>query len=111
MALKTPLAGWAVGMVLGLSMLYNIANPLVDKEHFAGSQWALNRWGFDTDVTVYVGLIAVAANLLVAAVVTLVLRAMKAPAGEDVTYEADYHVEAGDPDVDEIPADTGAAAR
>ena len=105
------LAGWAVGMVLGLSMLYNIANPLVDKEHFAGSQWALNRWGFDTDVTVYVGLIAVAANLLVAAVVTLVLRAMKAPAGEDVTYEADYHVEAGDPDVDEIPADTGAAAR
>ena len=105
------LAGWAVGMVLGMSMLYNIANPLVDKEHFAGSQWALSRWGVDTDVTVYVGLIAVAANLLVAAVVTLVLRAMKVPVGEDVTHETDYHVEAGDPDVEEIPADTGAATR
>jgi SSS family solute:Na+ symporter len=105
------LAGWAVGLVLGLSMLYRIANPLVGKEHFAGSQWALSRWGFDTDVTVYVGLIAVAANLLVAAVGTYVLRAMKAPAGEDVTQETDYHVEAGDPAVDEMPADTGAVAR
>jgi SSS family solute:Na+ symporter len=92
-------------------MLYRIANPLVGKEHFAGSQWALSRWGVDTDVTVYVGLIAVAANLLVAAVGTVVLRAMKAPAGDDVTHETDYHVEAGDPAVDEMPADTGATAR
>jgi SSS family solute:Na+ symporter len=101
------LAGWAVGMVLGLSMLYNIANPLVGKEHFAGSQWALSRWGVDTDVTMYVGLIAVAANLLVAVVATAVLRATKAPVGEDVTHETDYHVEAGDPGVEEMPADEG----
>jgi len=98
-------------MVLGLTMLYNIANPLVGKEHFAGSQWALTRRGIDTDVTVYVGLIAVAANLLVAAIGTMVLRAMKAPAGQDVTSETDYHVEAGDPAVQEMPADTGAIAR
>ena len=101
------LAGWAVGMVLGLSMLYNIANPLVGKEHFAGSQWALSRWGVDTDVTMYVGLIAVAANLLVAVVATAALRATKAPVGEDVTHETDYHVEAGDPGVEEMPADEG----
>ena len=103
------LAGWAVGMVLGLSMLYNIANPLVGKDHFAGSQWALNRWGFDTDVTMYVGLIAVAANLLVAVVATAVLRATKAPVGEDVTHETDYHVEAGDPGVEEMAADESEA--
>jgi solute:Na+ symporter, SSS family len=101
------LAGWAVGMVLGLSMLYNIANPLVGKSHFAGSQWALNRWGVDTEVTVYVGLIAVAANLLVAVVVTAVLRAVRAPVGEDVTHETDYHVEAGDPGVEQMTADEG----
>jgi SSS family solute:Na+ symporter len=100
-------AGWAVGMVLGLSMLYNIANPLVGKDHFAGSQWALNRWGLDTDVTMYVGLIAVAANLLVAVVGTAVLRAAKAPVGVDVTHETDYHVEAGDPGVEHMTADEG----
>ena len=99
------LAGWAVGMVLGLSMLYKIANPLVGKEHFAGSQWALSRWGIDTDTTMYVGLIAVAANLLVAAVVTVVLRAANTPVGEDVTHETDYHVEAGDPGVERMTAD------
>src|SRR5829696_589637 len=103
------IAGWAVGMVLGLSMLYNIANPLVGKEHFAGSQWALNRWGVDTDVTMYVGLIAVAANLLVALVGTAVLRAAKVPVGVDVTHETDYHVEAGDPGVEQMTADEGEA--
>jgi SSS family solute:Na+ symporter len=101
------LAGWAVGLVMGLWMLYDIANPLLGKEHFAGSQWALSRWGFDTTYTMYVGLLAVAANALVTVVLTFVLRAMKAPMGEDRTDETDYHVEAGDPGVRAEPATAG----
>jgi SSS family solute:Na+ symporter len=83
-------------MTLGLGMLYKIANPLAGKEHFGGSQWALSRWGFDTKYTVYVGILAVLVNALVAVVLTVVFRAAKAPAGDDVTSEEDYHVEAGD---------------
>jgi SSS family solute:Na+ symporter len=93
------LAGWAAGLVAGLWMLYDNANPLIGKAHFAGSQWALSRWGLDTTKTVYVGILAVAINILVAAVLTVVLRAANAPAGEDATADTDYHVEAGDPDV------------
>jgi SSS family solute:Na+ symporter len=93
------LAGWAAGLIAGLWMLYDNANPLIGKAHFAGSQWALSRWSLDTTKTVYVGILAVAINILVAAVFTVVLRAVKAPAGEDATADSDYHVEAGDPDV------------
>jgi SSS family solute:Na+ symporter len=93
------LAGWAAGLIAGLWMLYDNANPLIGKAHFAGSQWALSRWGLDTTKTVYVGILAVAINILVAAVLTVILRAVDAPAGEDATAEADYHVEAGDAEV------------
>ena len=93
------LAGWAAGMLAGLWMLYDNANPLTGKAHFAGSQWALSRWGLDTTYTVYVGLLAVAVNAIVTVVLTVVMRAAKAPYGEDVTDESDYHVEAGDPGV------------
>jgi len=105
------LAGWAVGLLMGLWMLYDIANPLTGKAHFAGSQWALSRWGFDTSYTMYVGLLTVAANALVTVVLTLVLRAMKAPTGDDTTDESDYHVEAGDPGVrvEAATADQGTA--
>src|SRR4051794_18792491 len=93
------LAGWAAGLIAGLWMLYDIANPLTGKAHFAGSQWALSRWGLDTTKTMYVGILAVAINILVAVVLTVLFRAVKAPAGEDATADADYHVEAGDPGV------------
>jgi SSS family solute:Na+ symporter len=101
------LAGWAAGLITGLWMLYDIANPLTGKAHFAGSQWALSRWGFDTTRTMYVGILAVAINILVAAVLSVVFRAAKAPAGEDATADTDYHVEAGDPGVSATPVSSG----
>jgi SSS family solute:Na+ symporter len=101
------LAGWAAGMLAGLWMLYDIANPLTGKSHFAGSQWAMSRWGFDTSYTVYVGLLAVLINAAVTVVLTLVFRAAKAPYGEDLTEEEDYHVEAGDPGVAAEPVTSG----
>src|SRR4051794_35960307 len=104
------LAGWAAGMLAGFWMLYDIANPLTGKQHFAGSQWALSRWGFDTKYTVYVGILAVAINAAVCLVVSAVLRAAKAPDTPDATVEADYHVEAGDPGVTAAEAEAGETA-
>jgi SSS family solute:Na+ symporter len=47
-----------------------------------------------TDTKVYIAGTALVINLLVAVVVTLVLRAVKAPAGTDETEPGDYHADA-----------------
>ncbi len=101
------LAGWAVGLSAGLLMLYNTANPLREKEHFGGPLYPLRELGIDSDSVIYTGLIAVLANLAVVVIGTLLLRAVKVPAGVDATHESDYHVEAGDPAVDVTAADSG----
>jgi len=98
------LAGWALGMAAGLYMLYDTPNPNTGKEHFGGAQYALSKLGIDTDVTVYTGLLALALNLIVAAVVTMIVRATKGPELEDRTRPDDYEVEAGDPGVEPLPA-------
>jgi SSS family solute:Na+ symporter len=98
------IAGWAVGMVVAVKLLYDIpkkdpATGEIIKAHFGGSGYALANFGLDTDVSLWVGMIAIAANLLVAVVLTVVLRALKIPAGVDATRRADYFAEAGDPEV------------
>jgi SSS family solute:Na+ symporter len=99
------LAGWAVGMIAGLYMVYDTPNPATGKTHFGGSSYALTNFGFDTKVAVYTGIIALIANLLVAIVGTVLLRALHAPEPPDSTRSADYEVEAGDPGVEPLPAD------
>jgi SSS family solute:Na+ symporter len=101
------LAGWAVGLTVGMWMLYVTDNPLTGKEHFAGALFKWSKLGLDTDSTIYTGLVALVVNLVVAAAATAVLRAMNMPYGRDATAEADYHVEAGDPGVGAMPSDTG----
>ncbi len=100
-------AGWVVGMVAGLWMVYEIPklNPdgTVARAHFGGSSFALSKFGFDTKVTVYAGLLAVLLNLLVVVVVTAILRAMKVPDGVDGTAEADYTAEREDPTFRDLP--------
>ena len=51
----------------------------------------------------YIALTAFVLNVVVAAVLTLVLRAAKAPAGVDATQPADYFADAGDPRVAPMP--------
>jgi solute:Na+ symporter, SSS family len=98
------LAGWAVGMASGLWMLYVTPNPATGKKHFGATQWALSHLGFDTKTTIYPGVVALALNVLVAVVLTLLFRRMSLPEGVDSTKEPDYHVEAGDPGVaEELP--------
>jgi solute:Na+ symporter, SSS family len=101
------IAGWCAGMAAGLLMLYNIPrlgpDGTVVREHFGGSSFTLSRLGLDTASSVYAGLLALLANLLVAAAVTLVLRAAKVDDGVDGTAEADYTAEREDPTFRELP--------
>jgi SSS family solute:Na+ symporter len=91
------IAGWVAGMSLGIWMLYDIANPTTGRKHFGGSAFPLSDFGFDTKLTIYVGFVAVAVNVLVAVIVTLILRATKTPAGVDGTTPDDYFADEGDP--------------
>jgi SSS family solute:Na+ symporter len=100
-------AGWFAGMAAGILMLYNIPRLAPDgsviREHFGGSSFALTKLGLDAQSSVYAGFLALLANLLVAAVVTLVLRAMKVDDGVDGTAETDYTAEREDPTVRDLP--------
>lgn len=91
------IVGWAVGMGLGMWMLYQVASPT--RKHFGGSAFPLSEFGFDTTRTIYVGIVAVAVNLAVAALVTLALRAAKVDEGVDGTEPDDYFADEGDPRV------------
>jgi SSS family solute:Na+ symporter len=91
------IAGWFAGMGLGLWMLYEIPNAATKRAHFGGSAFPLSKFGFDTPKTIYVGFVAVAVNLLIAVIVTLILRAAKTPEGVDGTEQSDYFADEGDP--------------
>jgi solute:Na+ symporter, SSS family len=97
-------AGWAVGLVWGLSMLYGIPNPAGGKRHFGGSALALNELSIlgwhpfaGSPTQIYVGFIVLIGNLVVAALVTTVLRQMRVFNGTDETEEQDYHADEGSP--------------
>ncbi|MEV7625636.1 monocarboxylate uptake permease MctP [Actinoplanes sp. NPDC089786] len=91
------IAGWAAGMGLGFWMLWQIPNLATKRAHFGGSAFPLSDFGFDTKKTIYVGFVTVLVNLLVAVVVTLILRAAKTPDGVDSTTADDYFADEGDP--------------
>jgi SSS family solute:Na+ symporter len=84
------IAGWAAGMLVGLSMLYTTENAGNGHKHFGGSLYKLSDLGWDTDKTIYPGFAAVLVNLAVVVLGTLVLRALKARNGVDETSPADY---------------------
>ncbi len=101
------IAGWFAGMIAGIVMLYNIPRlgpgGVVVREHFGGSSFALSKLGLDTTFTVYTGLLALAANLLVTVLVTLALRAAKVDDGIDGTADSDYTAQREDPTFRELP--------
>ncbi|MET3805277.1 SSS family solute:Na+ symporter [Nakamurella sp. UYEF19] len=106
------IAGWAVGMAWGLYLLYTIPNPANGKLHFGGSALQLGQLSLfgwhpfgGSAFQIYVGVVALAANLVVVVVVTLVLRALKIKDGEDDTVGADYHVDEGDAGLRKVAAD------
>jgi SSS family solute:Na+ symporter len=94
------LVGWAAGMIYGTVMAYRQEVPntkitLVDgvpklavngTRHFGSP---LASFPF-TDTKVYIAVTAVLINILIAVVLTLVFRAVKAPEGVDATQPEDY---------------------
>lgn len=87
-------AGWAVGMAWGTWLAYGVASP--EQDHFGGP--LVNFPG--TETKVYIALLAFGLNLLVAVVLTVVLRALDVDEGVDQTRAQDYHVDAGDEGVE-----------
>jgi SSS family solute:Na+ symporter len=79
-------AGWLVGMGLSVYMLY--VTKSLTAHHFGSASFALSTWGFHTKMTIWTGLVGVAANLVVAAVLTPLLAWL--PRGRDETTPGDY---------------------
>jgi solute:Na+ symporter, SSS family len=95
------LAGWAVGMLYGTIAAYGQSSAAT--RHFGASTSAF----FGHGNKIYIGVTALVLNLLVAAVLTLIFRAMRAPEGVDATSPDDYYAEEGDPRVEPIRELTG----
>jgi SSS family solute:Na+ symporter len=97
------IAGWVVGMGWGVYLLYTIP-AASGKGHFGGSALALGKlslfgwhpFGTST-VQIYVGVVVLIANLLVAIVATVIVRALGRPGGVDETTSADYQGDAPEP--------------
>jgi solute:Na+ symporter, SSS family len=88
------ISGLVAGLVVGIGMLYQIPNPNNGKLHFGGSAYKLSEIGFDSEKQIYVGFVAVIANILVAVLVTALLRRTSAPPmTDDATSPEDYFVD------------------
>jgi SSS family solute:Na+ symporter len=84
------LGGWAAGMAYGTWKAYQQSSPT--QGHFGGNSAnipGIGRLG-------YIGLTAFVLNIGLAVVLTVALRAVKAPEGVDETASGDYLVEAVD---------------
>jgi SSS family solute:Na+ symporter len=88
------LVGWAVGMVYGTVKAYQVINPATGK-HFGGSLASMPVIG---DLG-YIALTSFVLNVVVAVVLTLVLRAAKVSNGTDQTTSYDYFADQDDPTV------------
>src|SRR6478609_7014235 len=85
------LLGWAVGMAFGTIVAYGYCT-LCTTRPFGNSLAVvpfLGRAG-------YIGLTALAINILVVVLATLVFRALKVSNGTDITVESDYFADIGD---------------
>lgn len=91
------LAGWAVGLAWGLSMMFSVPNlttgaGLGDPALELGKLSILGWVPFaGSQVQIYPGFVALLGNLAVAAIVTIVLRRRGVPEGTDETKPEDYH--------------------
>jgi solute:Na+ symporter, SSS family len=108
------IVGWIVGMAWAVIMLYNIPSPDGKHMHFGGSGLALGKlsvFGWHpfvgSQVQIYPGFVALIANLVIAVVVTLVVRALRVKNGTDTTKAIDYHSDEGEVQGQETAAAVG----
>ena len=80
------LIGWAVAMVWGTIEAYRLPSPGKPGTHFGASADTLPVIGH----TVYIGLTGLVINLVIASLLTLLFRALKAPEGVDETQPEQF---------------------
>jgi SSS family solute:Na+ symporter len=98
------LAGWAVAMVYGTVVAYRQLIPNKSIKLVAGKPvvtvHGMRHFGTSladfpgTNTKVYIAVTALLLNIVVAVVLTIVFRVVKAPAGTDATEAADYYSDA-----------------
>jgi solute:Na+ symporter, SSS family len=91
------LAGWAAGMLYGTIVAYGYCTQCTIRP-FANSLAIVPLLG----KAGYIGLTALVVNVLVAAVLTLVLRAAKVSNGTDLTVQSDYFADIDEPGVQPV---------
>jgi SSS family solute:Na+ symporter len=96
------LLGWLAGMVYGTVAAYNVVSPTTGK-HFGGSLANIPGIG----QLGYIALTAFVLNIIVAVVITVMMRAVKVGNGTDETTVGDYYADAGDPRVERDLAEHG----
>jgi SSS family solute:Na+ symporter len=89
------LAGWAVGMVYGTLTAYSGCTACTTRS-FGNSLAIVPGLG----KAGYIGLTALAINLVVLVVGTAILRALKVGNGTDITAQSDYFADVDDPGVE-----------
>ncbi|UPK77187.1 sodium:solute symporter [Nocardioidaceae bacterium SCSIO 66511] len=94
------LAGWAMGFIWGTVVAYQQPSVGDPDSHFGSPVAPLEVFGLHlSDKPVYIAVTALALNLAVSIVLTLILRSGNVPRGTDETKPSDYHADAGDTDV------------
>jgi solute:Na+ symporter, SSS family len=107
------IAGWVAGMAVGFWATYQIPQKLYNadgsvtivKAHFGGSGLPLSELGLNSTASIYAGMVALIANLVVCLVATPILRALKVADGTDITQNTEYFADQDDPrlrDLEEI---------
>lgn len=91
-------AGWAAGMAWAMWLLYSIPSPTTGAGHVGGTALelgGLSILGWEpfpgSKTQIYPGFVALMGNLVVAVVVTVILRQRGVPNGSDETETDDYH--------------------
>lgn len=92
-------AGWAVAMGYGTIAAYGVEAAGKPGSHFGGSVAPIPFIGGSW----YIALTGFVINVVIAVVLTLILRAFKAPEGKDETKTPDFEADSGEPGVKELP--------
>jgi SSS family solute:Na+ symporter len=94
------LTGWLAGMVYGTLAAYNVKTP------------ATSHWAGSSDIvfghSIYIGITAIIINIVIAVVLTPILRAARVPEGADETLPHQY---TADPEQEPAPVPAGLGAR
>ena len=98
--------GWAAAMVFGTIAAYRVPVPGVPGSHFGGSSATVPLIGH----TVYIAVTAFVLNVVIAAVLTVVFRALRLPAGSDETRPEHYLADPETPPATQEVVVTGTAA-